>query len=675
MKKALLALLLTLLFSGIFFIDADGVLIGDGGDNYEFLGFMNIAKENLLDGKYPFSKTDILRYPVGFEFSYGFDGVFSVFTGAVLSIFLGPIISYNFTIVLILFLNIYISFVFFKKISELSGVDQNDDLKSLLAALIFGASPYVFARINSHLNLAFVVGIPMLTYYIVNLNNKVIHKSEEISSKEIFMLGASVVLIGLGSLQYLILLLLVSPVILSIILYKHNLSNYVWFFKKYLKQTITALATFCALFYIVWFGYINAFLANNLVMSDPLEKFTKPHLADVVVPNKYLGEVWGVVNPSSMSIEKVITVGIVEMGILFYIIFKIKNRKIKFIGLGVFLIYLFLSFGVWEIAIYPEGGRTVILLSLFISLVLVSQKDLFKNPVVVGLLLTLVLIERLFFNIQTTEPLVAKELSQEIRKLSGSAVLNVPLSKYSPYRSALPVFYNKKVLDGFFHYTAADVASEQVFEEKHFGRFICATEREDAPDTVFTYGERQEALDEFKQKDISAVVIFKDKKVGKFLFPECENVRDWWYYLNPGTLVLSKTSQEVVKDSIEIRDYNPRTIARVYFEREGRFVLDGIYITPEEYVDITIRLPNGEILSPDWQKQDGGLSTKFDPPIEVYGKAGDSIIIESDKKSQESRYISIYYLFEPSRCSLEKKPVPLELLYSDYDVEIYKVNY
>jgi len=114
-KKILLSLSLALLFSNIFFIDVSNVLIGDGGDNYEFFGFMHLARENMLSGKMPFSHTNTLRYPNGFNFNYGFDGIAPVFTGAVLGMIISPILSYNFTVVLILFTNIFCSIYFFEK--------------------------------------------------------------------------------------------------------------------------------------------------------------------------------------------------------------------------------------------------------------------------------------------------------------------------------------------------------------------------------------------------------------------------------------------------------------------------------------------------------------------------------------------------------------------------------
>ena len=165
MKNLVLIFLLALLFSNVFFINVNSNLIGDGYDNYEFFGFMNLAKENILSFKHPFSQTNTLRYPDGFDFSYGYDGAFAVLTGAFLSMFLGAIIGYNLTIVIILFLNIYLSFYYFKKFGQLKNHKGGLELKSLLAAIIFGVSPYVFARINGHLNLALVAVIPLIILY------------------------------------------------------------------------------------------------------------------------------------------------------------------------------------------------------------------------------------------------------------------------------------------------------------------------------------------------------------------------------------------------------------------------------------------------------------------------------------------------------------------------------
>jgi len=674
MKNILFILFLTLIFSNVFFVDVNNSLIGDGFDNYEYFGFMNLARENMLAFKHPFAATNTLRYPDGFDFSYGFDGAFAVLAGAMLSIFLSPIFSYNLTIVLILFLNIYLSYHYFKKFGQLYHQAGDLSLKALLAALIFGVSPYVFARINGHLNLAFIGGVPMLVYYFANLNKNIVQSEQGTKIKDLVWMLAAVILISMGSLQYLVLLLFVLPIALLLIVRKEDLPKYKEFIKKYKRQIINAFSIFLVIFTFLFHGYIRALLSGDLILADARQKFFAPHVMDVFVPNRYLGDLWALINPSPQAIERVITVGTLELGILVYLLMKIRDKKVQLLGLSLFLLYLFLSFGIWSIPYYPEGGRVVILLSLFMALALVTQDHLFTKPVYTSLLLTVVIIERLFFHVQISKPLAAGEMRREVSPLSGQAVLNIPLSKYSSYRSALPVFYEKKILDGYFHYTAATAASEKTLDEKHFSRLVCQFERRDVPETGFSPGDRREAMDAFKAKDIGSIVVFKDEEVGKLYYDDCANVRDWWFYLNPETVVLSTSTPGVVKNNFELDNFNPHTIARFYFARGGKFYLNGLLVTPGTYDDVKVYLPSGQVIEPAWQQQAGNLSSQFAPSVEIDARAGDELMIMSDKMSEESRYINAYYVFQADRTSPDLKSIPIELVYSDSNVDVYKLN-
>jgi len=673
-KNLVLIFLLTLLFSNVFFVNVNSSLIGDGYDNYEFFGFMNLAKENILAFKHPFSQTNTLRYPDGFDFSYGYDGAFAVLSGAFLSILLGSIIGYNLTIVLILFLNIYLSFYYLKKFGQLKNHQGSLELKSMLAAIIFGVSPYVFARINGHLNLALVAGFPMFIYYYSLLNKNIVQRTQEIKKADYVGILIAVLLIGVGSLQYLILLAAVLPIVLLLTVKREDLGKYKEFLKNHSKNLFIYLSFFVLVFTFLFHGYIAAIISGDIVFIDVESKFYEPHVVDVFIPNQYLGDVWGLINPSEQAIERVITVGTVEFIILLYLLIKIKDKKVQLLGISMFLVYLFLAFGIWEIPYYSEGGRVVILLSLFIALVLVSYDYLFTNAIFVGLILTMVVVERLFFNVQVSEPLAANLLHEKVSNLPGEAVLNVPLSKYSTYRSALPVFYGKKVLDGYFHYTAATDDSEKTLNEKHFSRLVCQFERGDEPEAGFSPSDRTEALEVFREKDIGSIVLFKDQEVGKLFYSDCSNVRDWWYYLNPETLVLSKDTPGVVKNNFRVASHNPHTISRFYFERDGKFYLNGLLVAPAVYQDLSVYLPSGEVIYPVWQEQESGLSTRFDPPLEVDVKAGDYVTISSDQTSEENRYINAYYVFLASKAALYSKSIPIELVYSDYEVEIFQVN-
>ena len=127
-----------LLFALIFFLivtiiitypsifNLNGKLIGDGGDNYHFLVFQYIASQKIMMFQFPFSHTDILRYPVGFDFGAGSESVLIILTGAILSIFSNSIFAYNLTILVFFTLNGFLSFILFRYISKLRAITYEE---------------------------------------------------------------------------------------------------------------------------------------------------------------------------------------------------------------------------------------------------------------------------------------------------------------------------------------------------------------------------------------------------------------------------------------------------------------------------------------------------------------------------------------------------------------------
>ncbi|MBN1462699.1 MAG: hypothetical protein JW922_03375 [Paludibacteraceae bacterium] len=678
MKKALFILLIALILSNVFFINTSINVIGDGGDSYEFLGFMHLAKENILAFKHPFAPTDTLRYPNGFDFSYGYDGAFAVLSGALISIFTSPILAFNLTIVLILFLNIYISYYFYEKIGSLLGKRRNLEAKAIIAALIFGASPYVFARLNSHLNLAFVAGFPMFLYYVTLLYKKVTESenesSQQITQWDINLFFSSVLLIAMGSLQYLLMLtttfLLLLVFVQDPLFYKKTVD----YLKKNIKEFIVGGIYFIIAFIYLFGGYLTAILRQAFIFANPVDKFFKPGILDYIIPNSYLGEVWSLLNHSAPSIERVISIGTIEILLFIILLIKVKSKRTRIFSAVLLAFYILVSSGVVILPYLPEGGRFVILISLFIGYLLVSRDDWFKSHVAFPFILTMVLAERLFFSMRVSEPVGAGILYEKVRGLPGTAVLNIPLTKYNAYRSALPVFYNKKVLDGYFHYTAGTQKSEAFFAHRLYSRFVC---QDETPVTaVYDYDEldRIDFINSLKADDIGVLVLFKDDAVGKYYHAGCDNVKDWWSWLEPETFVVSKDTDDVKKKTFEITVYSPHTIARVFFERKGKFLINGLYVSPKVFEDTVIVLPDRTEIPVELIDQSEGSQVEYDPPIEVNVNAGDMIYIKSPYRQDQNRYIDVFYYFEADRKVLERAKMPLEQIYESDMLEIYKVN-
>ncbi|MFC1722048.1 hypothetical protein ACFL0C_00180 [Patescibacteria group bacterium] len=682
MKKALLILLASLILSNVFFLNTSINLIGDGGDSYAFFGFMHLAKENILAFKHPFSATDTLRYPKGFDFNYGYDGAFAVLAGALMGIFTSPILAYNLTVVLILFLNIYVSFVYFRKISLLHGKERNLDSRALIGALLFGASPYVFARLNSHLNLAFIAGFPVFMYYLTLLYKKIvqhhshfIHKEAKIDQWEINLLFGSVLLIAMGSLQYLMMLSTVFLFLLIVIDRKKAYKKFLVFIKHYKKELLVGLTYFVLVFIYLFGGFIAAILRQSLNYVNPYDKFFQPAILDFIIPNGYLGELWGFFNRSDFAIERVITLGFVALVLLGVVFKKLRDKKTIILGVSLSVVYLIFGSGLFILPYLPEGGRFVVILSLFLAYVFAAYDGWFKNTVVYSFLITLLLIERLFFNLQVSKPLAAGVLYDKVRGLPGEAVLNVPLSKFDAYRSALPVFYNKKVLDGYFHFTASTPKSEAFFAHRLYSRLTCNAERADPLRLDYEDLDRIDFYNSLKADNIGAVVLFKDNVVGRFHHAGCANVKDWWYWLEPATVKISKNTSGVSKKTFEITADNPHTIARLFFERKGNLLLNGLFINPKTYIDdMVVALPDGTEVPVQFVETEFGHQATFEPPIDVQVNEGDYVYVKSNTRIDTIRYLDVFYLFKIDKKSLKRASIPLERLYESDEVEVFKVN-
>jgi hypothetical protein len=507
------------------------------------------------------------------------------------------------------------------------------------------------------------------------LNKNIMQEPSEVKATDIYLVVIGGLLVLFGSLQYLILLVLILPFLLLFALKKNTLEQYKKFYNLHENKIILSVVYFYAVFFLFYWGYFRAAFSNNLVYIEGIEKYIAPSFWDIFIPNQYLGSFWSLINPSPFSIERVITIGTIEILLLLWALIVSRRTRSRLFGVFLIVAYILLSFGLIKIPFYPEGGRITILLSLYTATMFLLESDKLKRQEFLGLIFSLIVIEKLFFNLQQVYPPYSQILRDKIRPLRGEAVLNVPLSKYDTYRSALPVFYQKKILDGYFHYTAANQRAERLLEDDLFARFICNLEREDIPS--YTYGADDSArfYDALRRMDIGSIVLFKDEEVGKFYWDDCSNVRDWWYWINPSTLVLNKDTDEIIRHSFEIPEDNPHTIARIHFERNGRFVMDGAFVTPRGLQDWSVVLPSGEVVRPKIEEVEGGYRFSFNPPLEQEVSAGQSLLIISGNEVDFTRYLSVFYLFEEDKSSLERKRVMFEKIYDDREIEIYRLNY
>jgi len=665
---------LSIYFSGILRINPQEELIGEHGDKYEFFAFQYLVRENFKRGMHPLARTDIMRYPVGFEFGHGYDGVLATFTGGLLGFVVPEILAYNITIIFILFLNLSLTYLFLGTLQKLV-------LARLVGSIVFGLSFYALARINGHPNLLFVGGFPLFFYFCVRIYKKLQHK-DILNFGDLLSLGIGLLVISFGSLQYVIMLIETSFIILflSIIVNPRATVTFLISTIHYLKFTasrlrlvtvLTAIVVTALLGSFYFGGFLGGLISGSLVYGFDFAHYKEcciPSIFDVFVPNRYLNALWGNFNQTVPSIERVISLGIAELLLLFAILLSIR-RKIGILLCVFFVTYILLSVNIIRLPYLPEGGRSVVLLSLLLSS-LIAQTNIVRKKWVMLSVFVLMILERLPTTVHSYQQLVEKKAVDVIRNSPGKAVLNIPLSKYNPTRSFGPYLFGKKIVDGYFHDTADNPLSSSFLEGEFMQRYICDGEKPKKDVLSYYPTHRIDTIKLLKYYDIRTIVIYKDSKYEKFLYDNCLNVRYWWYSISPDTLIFDKPTTG--SKSIELV-HQPRLKTMLHFSHSGRYILEGLYISPNVYIDTKIVRSDNKIIQIPATYFGDGLRSKFIKPIVLDVKSGEWIELVSDKLTEKTIYITVYYSYEPDLNSVRKDPEILKT-YASSSVDIYQIQ-
>ncbi|MDO8497525.1 MAG: hypothetical protein Q7S61_03195 [bacterium] len=670
MKKIILFLALALLLSKLFLINPLTTIIGDGwingGDSYEYFGFQNIVRENILHLSHPFSYTTTLRYPVGFDFSYGFDGALPVLFGGILSLLISLPLAYNLTIVFILFFNMWLTYLFFTSLSS-HGTKQTK-LASFASAIICGASPYVIARTFSHLNLAFVAGFPLVGLAVVQMY-RAFQEKRTLHMSHWLLLFSGILLVAGGSLQYLILAIEVIAGGLVLVLYVRpesigSLGRFIY--ENIIKHPLSFLipvVLVISIFLFLFYGYIDAVVHNKIHTIDrtqSLAKCCQPIAADFFIPNKYLGSVGNFI-ASSPSIEKVASLGIVGW-ILLGISFFALHKKLKQILIVAFVLFLTIGMGLLPLPFIPENGRVIVAFG-FVAAICVYL-FLRKIPAwIIGFVIALLILERLTFSFYSS-PLFPPDASKIIQEQPGQAVLHLPLDRYQTLYSALPYFYGKKIVDGYFHWTAATEKSNEFLNSTIPQMLECTSQG------INVSG--HELANFLKTHNIRTIVIYKDTQKSRWYFTECTKLRDSWNALYPKNVTVSTSTEGVEPAHIELSNVK-QFHTELRFEKDGNVSLSGLLIYPRFLTDTYIQLPDGSVIQPDFKNTYDGITHTFDPPQNVQIHAGDTITIASPQPIHEPVYFTAFYSFQEDSQSVSKKK-DFSTLYEDDRFEVIAVN-
>ncbi|OGM20039.1 hypothetical protein A2771_04560 [Candidatus Woesebacteria bacterium RIFCSPHIGHO2_01_FULL_38_26b] len=496
MRKFLIISIIFFFFTFLFtfpsLFNLSDKIIGDGGDSYQFLGFQYIAKLQVSQGKFPFGWTDYWRYPVGFDFSIGYDSTLFLLTGILFYLFIeSPVIVYNLSILTMLFLNALLSYPLFKKVSG------RDDL-GILGSVIYGFSFYTIAKLGGHPNLILSSCFPFFIYGLINLKDR----SGDKKSFVIFTL--SVILVFFASLQYLLILisalLLVFPILL--LFYKDSVFQYLSIFWKRKKYTIFSLLTSVCIFLFFNSGRIEQSISKSLIFHEKDYMIQmSPSIMNFLLPNDYLPLVItsGIFpKVDEIGIDRAVFLGYLEIFIFLCFILSRTSQKFRiFIFLNLF-VFFSLSLGcktsyqsiyaycyVYDLSLFKgiaEPGRFYTIIYIFLTIgILTVLKRLrgFKRRLTIPTLMLFIVLERIPIDFYLSPTMENEIYIGSVKSLNSDAVLDLPLidqwagtrqkSKYDLYS----VYYGKPIVNGYIQW-AGNTPNTETFLEK-FPCFRCGT--------------------------------------------------------------------------------------------------------------------------------------------------------------------------------------------------------
>ncbi|MEM3362587.1 MAG: hypothetical protein QXD43_03765 [Candidatus Aenigmatarchaeota archaeon] len=666
-------------------------LIGDGGDNYQFLSFQYIAYKNISKGIFPFSWSNVLRFPYGFDFSRGYDGTYAVLGGALLNFILNnKVLSYNLVVFSIFFLNCLFSYLLFQKITRSS-------LLGIIGATIYGFSFYVIARAAGHINLLFIGGFPLLFYAVLLLKEKQ-------SLLNFILIPTAILLIAFGSVQYLLFLLIFTLffLLISFFFYRNEIYQLKRVLINNINKVIIASIYFIFIFLLFYFPYIDSlFIKHTFVFPNSKLQFfdLKPEIYDYILPNPFLKnllitKLWK--NSYQAKIDKVVFLGFGELIAFLYFLTSRSNKRLKlylltmvsvFIGIP-HLIYPHL-YSYFPFSTTAEISRYYVFYYLFLtigSVLGLSSIRLKKRYVLIIIFFILIILERFSTNFYLSDINEWKRVYNIVKQQSTEGVVILPLSNWYSKYNLLPVFTDKKLVDGYIHWSANDEDSNKFIQNcGEMNRFNLESEK--IPIELFSNKQ-------FIQKEImlnkALINCLKQNNIRIIVFDKYYRVYwdDFRHLLARTTLLFPHVS--IINNTAGVTKLETTRWAAdklhysLYFPKKGIFHIYQIhYSNPSKKPILKLTYNENEIKINDWQTslnfEWNRWTRRIIPPNNFFSisiDAGTLINFNSDEYTSKDGFLNIWYEFIEDKQSPIIIPFsgPLEKLYEDEKVEIWKIN-
>ncbi len=686
----LLSFVLAVVFTFPAIFHLFGQYIGDGYDNYEYASYMGLAAKHIQLGSFPFVPTDYWRYPAGFDFPRAFDSYLTVTLGTVLTLIFSLPLGYNLTILFLMTLNGFFSYLFFERLSR-------SRLIGVIGMVLYGFSFYNLAKAASHPNLLLTGVFAFLGWSVLGLIQK-----EKYNLRDYFWFFLNIILVLTQSIIYGLFLVLFGLMALTIVI----LINKQLIFS--LKQKVNdsrrlflSFIIFTLLFLLlIYFPHLKALMSNQFCFLDRSKTLFElsPSLLDFLLPNTYLKIILAkfVSSPSLPSIEKAVFIGFAEIAFFLAFFLTRVSGKIKlFLGLG-FLIPFVLALGygkdnqffllpyhflanIFPFSLVATPGRFFPVFYLFITvsiaLLLVSLNKYKIGRLIIVVFLILIILERLPYSFYLAETFKNEPYYDLIKKENTKAVLDIPVNIFHPRYNILSFYYRKAIVNGYFHWSA-DGTKEKAFIQRDglISRYSCSD-----LDPIITRGLSYPLEDGFdkdmlkllKEFNIATLVVHKDDK---FYHPVCTNVRLRLGRFLPFVQELQETG--MVEKQIANQALEGKPSFTFYFPKDGTFYLDGFYLAPSNQTSFILTLDNKPVdFSYGWTIKND-YTMELTPKYTIVKKvpAGSILTAYSPYDVNHTEFSLWYrYVADKNAKVLPYNP-PISKIYEDENTIVYHVN-
>jgi hypothetical protein len=206
-------------------------LLGFPGDNFQHAWFLWHFARALLHGHNPFY-TRLMFYPTRVNLAWSTTDPLAGFLALPLSVFAGPVVAYNLSLILQLALAAFCARLLCLRVTR-------NEVGALIGGLIFGFSPYLMAHALEHLSLVTAFPIPLFVLALDRL-----FANESPSWTMGIPLGIALLLSALAHYNYTVICIVFAALFLVIEIWRNRRIGMARFLGRIFRPIAAGAATF-----------------------------------------------------------------------------------------------------------------------------------------------------------------------------------------------------------------------------------------------------------------------------------------------------------------------------------------------------------------------------------------------------------------------------------------------